>query len=348
MNHPTPLPLNLRILPPRVTLAGRRTALGAMAAGLMAASLPAGAQQADWPAGKPIRVVIPSGAGGGADIFSRQMAEFFARELNTSVIVDNKPGATGMVAGELVARQPPDGLTLLVSFSGAIVGNKLMMEKLSFDPIDDLTPIGRVGVIGNALVVTTDLPFKTVKELVDHYKSRGETLNYASWGVGSGGHLAMESIRQQTGVKTNHVPYKTVAQIPTDMLAGALSVAWIDSATALPFLKSGRLRAIAVTGHVRLPQMSDVASLQEQGLIFDAPPAYGLFGPKGMSPELTNRINAVLNRWLAQPQTIEFLAQKQNMPKPEPTTPAQYARLLQNELVSWRKLIEQAGFKPLR
>lgn len=333
----------------RVLMPGapRRTVIASLAAvaGMMAVPGVGVAQSATWPGGKTLRLVIPSGAGSGSDIFTRNMAEFLAKDLGTTVIVENKPGATGMLAGEAVARAPADGLTLLVSFSGAIIGNKLMMDKPSFDPIDDLTPIGRIGLVGNVLMVTPDVPAKSVKELADYAKARGETISYGTWGVASGGHLAMESVAQQTGMKTHHVPYKSVGQVPLDMLAGAVKVGWTDAATALPYVQSGRLRAIAVTGFVRLPQMTEVASLKEQGLVFDAPPAYGLFGPKGMSPELAERINAALNRWLAHPQTVEFLATRQNMPRSDLTTPAQYARYLQQELVSWRKLMEQAGVK---
>jgi tripartite-type tricarboxylate transporter receptor subunit TctC len=249
-----------------------------------------------------------------------------------------------MVAGEIVARQPPDGLTLLVSFSGAIVGNKLMMEKLSFDPIDDLTPIGRVGVIGNALVVTTDLPFKSVKELVDHYKGKGETINYASWGVASGGHLAMESIRQQTGVKTNHVPYKTVAQIPTDMLAGALSIGGGDSATALPCVKSGRLRAIAVTSAERNRLLPDVPTAIEQGLSdFVVTSWQAVMAPAGMAPALLARVHGAVTEALKHPENVQRLNAIGFDVVGD--SPDEYRRFQVAEIERWRRVVQTANIR---
>lgn len=325
----------------------RRTLAAAVACIMAGAGLPAARAQSDWPGGRPIRMVIPSGAGGGADIFSRMMAEYFTAELGTKVLVENKPGATGMLAGETVARAPADGLTLLVSFSAAIVGNTLLMKPRSFEPLQDLTPIGRIGVTGNVLLVHPDVPAQSIRELVDHARARNGELSYASWGVGSGGHLAMETVKRQTGLRIEHVPYKTVSQISPDLISGVVRVAWIDAATGVPHIRSGRVRAIAVTGPQRMPQLPEVATLAEQGLQYDAHPVYGLFGPKGMPPALVRRINALLNQWLARPQTIEFFAQRQNMPSSEPMSPEQYAKSLQDELQAWSRLVRDAGLTPV-
>ena len=328
---------------PCSTCPARRRFISALGAGLLlGGALPARAQSV-WPGGRPIRLVIPSGAGGGADIFSRAMADHFSAELGTKVLVDNKPGATGMVAGEIVARAPADGLTLLVSFSGAIVGNTLLMKPRSFEPMQDLAPIGRIGVTGNVLIVNPEVPARSVKELVEVARARGGAMNYASWGVASGGHLAMESLKQQTGMVINHVPYKTVAQIPTDLISGVVPVGWIDAATAVPHIRSGRVRGIAITSVQRMPLIPEVSSLAEQGYVYDAHPAYGLFGPRGLPADLVQRLNTLLNRWLALPQTIEFFAQRQNMPRSELLSAEQYAKSLHDELQSWTKLIQQAG-----
>jgi tripartite-type tricarboxylate transporter receptor subunit TctC len=204
----------------------RRTVLRAAAAAVAAASAgPALAQQPGWPGGKPIRMVLPSGAGGGADLFGRLMAEWLGRELGTNVVVDNRPGANGLLATQEVARAAPDGLTLLISFTAAPVANKLLMLKPPVDPLDSLTPVARVGGRGgNMIVVNPSLPVKTLKELVDYAKTRKD-LTYASWGIGSGGHLVMESIKRQSGMQIEHVPYKTVAQIPPDLISGVIPVA---------------------------------------------------------------------------------------------------------------------------
>lgn len=326
----------------------RRRALSAAVASIAAvAGLSAARAQSDWPSGRLIRLVLPSGPGGGTDIFGRAMAEYFAAELGTKVVVENKPGATGMIAGETVARAPADGLTLLISFSAAIVGNTLLMKPRSFEPLQDLTPIGRVGVTGNVLLVHPDVPARSIKELVDHARARNGALNYASWGVASGGHLAMESVKGQTGMQINHIAYKTVSQISPDLVSGVVPVGWIDAPTGLPHIRSGRVRAIAVTSARRMPLLPDVATLAEQGLRYDAHPVYGLFGPKGMPAAVVQRLNALLNQWLARPQTIEFFAQHQNMPRSDPMTAEQYARSLQDELRDWTRLIQDAGMQPV-
>lgn len=346
MSH-TPRPTTPCPTPADGTDRGRRRALAGLGGLLLAGGPLAARAQSDWPAGGTVRLVIPSGAGGGSDIFSRAMADYFSSELKTRVLVDNKPGATGMVAGEIVARAPADGLTLLVSFSAAIVGNHLLMKPRSFEPMQDLTPIGRIGVTGNVLLVHPDVPARSVKELVEHSRGRGGELNYASWGVGSGGHLTMETIKRQSGLRANHVPYKSVSQIPVDLIAGVVPVAWVDAATAVPPVRSGRARAIAVTSTQRVPQLPEVPSLAEQGLRFDAHPVYGLFGPKGMAPAVVSRINALLNQWITRPETIEFMAQRQNMPRSEPMSAEQYARSLQDELQAWNVLIRDAGLTPV-
>jgi len=325
----------------------RRTLLKAGAA-LAAASAGAGARAQAWPAGKPIRIVIPSGAGGGADIFVRQMAEWMTKELGTNVIVDNKPGANGLLATQEAARAAPDGHTLLVSFTAATVANKLLMLNPPVDPLGSITPIARMGGGGgNLVVVNPSLPVKDLKELVAYAKTRKD-LSYASWGLGSGGHLVMESIKAQAGLADTmtHVPYKTVAQIPPDVISGVMPVATIDAATPVPHIKSGRMRAIGTMSGERLPQLPDVPTMIEQGFKLDAFPWYGLFGPKGMSRDLVERLNAVANKWMVLPETTEFVMSKQNGPAYKPLSVAGFEKVIQDDLVGWKRLIDQAGVKP--
>jgi len=324
--------------------APRRTALTALAGLAAALAAPAARGQA-WPAGKQIRLVLPSGAGGGADVFARPMAEWMSKELGATVVVDNKPGATGLIATEQVARQPPDGYTLLISFTAATVANKLVMVKPSVDPLG-LTPIGRIsGGGGNMIIVNPELPVRNVKELVDYAKGK-PGLSYASWGIGSGGHLVMEWIKQQTGMEITHVPYKTVAQIPPDVISGVIPVAFIDSASPMVHIRSGRVRPIAAASQTRLPQIKDIPTLPEQGIPLEAQSWYGMFGPPGMPSELVDRINVLLNRWLLLPDTIAFFEQKQNGPAPVPTTPAEFQKVIDGDLVAWKKLMDAAGIKP--
>lgn len=324
----------------------RRTllaALGGLAAGAVA---PRALAQAAWPGDKPIRLVLPSGAGGGSDIFGRVMAEFMGKELGTQVIVDNKPGANGLLALETVLRQPPDGHTLVVSFTAALIGNKLTQPKLAFDPLADFTNIAKIGGEGgNMLIVNPELPVKNFAELVAYAKTRND-LNYASWGIGSGGHLAMEGLKGLTGMAINHVPYKTVSQISPDVISNVVPVAWIDTASPMPHLRGGRVRAIATSGTQVLPQTPDALPLKQQGFDLALQPYYSLHGPKGMPEPIVRRLTEVVNRWLALPETATFYRERQNQPVPGQTSPEQLTRQLQEDLVGWGKMYALAGLKP--
>lgn len=307
------------------------------------ANIPAFAQS--WPA-KPIRLVLPSGAGGGSDIFGRPMAEFMSKELKQQVVVDNKPGANGIVAHEAVVRQPPDGYNVLISFSAAIIANKLMQPKMSHDPLKDFTPVAQIGGGGgNVLIVNPDLPVRNLKDLVKYAKDQAGKATYGSWGIASGGHLVMEMLKTRTGMDIAHVPYKTVAQIPPDVVSGVLPVSWIDSATPVPLIKSGRVRAIAVAAPSRLPQIPEVQTLREQGIDYDIAPVYGMYVPAGTPKPIIDSLNAAVNKWLSLPETITYFEQRQNAPKPEIMSADEFARKQERDVGLWRKLIDDSKVK---
>lgn len=298
-----------------------------------------------WPA-KPIRLVLPSGAGGGADIFGRPMAEFLSKELKQQVVVDNKPGANGIIAHEAVVRQPADGYTVLISFSAAIIANKLLQPKMSHDPLKDFIPVAQIGGGGGTvLIVHPDLPIRSLNDLLDYAKSKNGAATYGSWGIASGGHLVMEMVKSRSGMQINHVPYKTVAQITPDVVSGVLPISWIDSATPMPFIKSGRVRAIAVAAPARLPQLPEVRTLKEQGIDYEISPVYGMYAPAGTPKTIVDTLNVAVNKWLTLPETIEYFEQRQNAPKPEVLTAAEFARKQERDVVLWRKLIEDSKVK---
>lgn len=299
-----------------------------------------------WAQGFPsrtIRLVIPSGAGGGSDIFARPFAEWLAKEVGQSVVVDNKPGALGILAHDQVVRQPPDGHTLLISFAAAVLGNKVINSKMSHDPIADLKPIGIIGGDGgNLLVATPDFPGNNLADVIAQAKAQNGALSYGSWGIGSGGHLIMEAIAVKAGVKLSHVPYKTVSAIPNDMMAGVLKLSTIDSATPTQLIKAGKLKAIAALSNKRAPQLPDTPTQGEQGYPLEAAPWYGLYGPAGMPDDLVKRLNALLNRWLVLPETKALFAERQNSPAPIPKTAEEFAAQIQRELPVWRKMVADA------
>lgn len=320
----------------------RRRALQSIGGLLAAAALGPTHAQAAWP-NKPIRLVLPSGAGGGSDIFGRPMADWLSKELGQPVVVENKPGANGVIAHEAVLRLPGDGYNLVISFAAAILGNKAMNAKIPHDTITDLKPIGLIGGEGgNLLIVNASLPVHNLKELIAYAKTQPGGVNYGSWGVGSGGHLVMETLQEQLGVPLNHVPYKTVSSIPPDVVSGVLMVSTIDAGTPVPLIKAGRLRAIAAFSPKRLPQLPDVATLEEQGFSAGFVPWYGLFGPASMPNDMVTRLNGLLNRWLVLPETAALFEQKQNTPAPKPKSAEAFAAQIQAELPVWRKLMRTA------
>lgn len=320
----------------------RRRALQSIGGLLVAATLSPARAQGAWP-NKPIRLVLPSGAGGGADIFARPLADWLSKELGQPVVVDNKPGANGVIAHEAVVRLPGDGYNLVISFAAAILGNKAMNAKIPHDTITDLKPIGLIGGEGgNLLIVNSTLPVNNLKDLITYAKTQPGGINYGSWGVGSGGHLVMETLQEQLGVALNHVPYKTVASIPPDVVSGVLMVSTIDAGTPLQLIKAGRLRAIAAFAPKRLPQLPDVATLEEQGFQVGFVPWYGLFGQASMPNDMVTRLNTLLNRWLVLPETVALFEQKQNTPAPKPKSAEAFAAQIQAELPVWRKLMRTA------
>ncbi len=322
----------------------RRTFLkAAMAVSVSTLCMAGAIAQPAWPAGKPIRMVIPSGPGGGTDIFSRPLADFLSKELKQQVVVENRPGANGIVAHEAVVRQPADGYTVLISFSAAMIANKLMQPKMSHDPLKDFKPVALIGGGGgNLIIVNPELPVRNVKDLIAYVKSKKGDVSYASWGIASGGHLVMEMLKTRIGMDMAHVPYKTTAQISPDLVSGVIGIGTIDSASALPFIKSGRIRAIATLGESRLPQTADVPTLKEQGVDFNLSPVFGLYVPTETPKNIVDTLNALTNKWLALPETIHYFEQRQNAPKPEIMSVDAFAAKQERDVALWRKLIEDS------
>jgi tripartite-type tricarboxylate transporter receptor subunit TctC len=274
------------------------------------------------------------------------LAEFMSRELGTQVVVENRPGANGILAAEQIIHQPPDGHTLLISFTAATVGNKLMRLKMSHDPMTDLTPIAIIGgTSGNLLIVNPALPIHTLPDLVAYSKTRND-LSYGSWGIASGGHLFMEYIKQQTGLRANHVPYKSATQVVPDVVSGVLPIGWTDSSSPIAAIKSGRVRAIATSAPTELPQNPGVKPLPEQGVRFDARSWYGLYGPRALPEPIVSRLNGLVNRWTDLDETTRFMAERQNAPKGLLLSPQEFGELMKRDLIAWAELIRAAGVEP--
>ena len=287
--------------------ATRRLALSLLAtATVLAIASPAIAQ--DNP---PIRLLVGYSAGGPVDQGARLVSVALSKELGTSVIVENKPGANATMAGSEVARAKPDGLTLWFAASPTVTISPNVMTKMPFDPAKDLTAVSPVLSYYNVLVVNNDQPFKTTRELVDYAKAHPSTLSYGSAGVGGSNHLGMLLFARRSGVEVNHIPYKGNAPAMTDVIGGQISMMMDIISTASVYIQSKKVRAIGVTSPQRNAMLPDVPTLAESGIEglkgFDVGGWYGVYGPKGMSPELTTKLNKAVNAALKQPELAKRL-----------------------------------------
>jgi tripartite-type tricarboxylate transporter receptor subunit TctC len=309
-------------------------------ASLASAGLPAWAQD-----GKAIKIIVPFAPGGGNDVFARQMAKSLGELRRQSVIVDNKPGAGGNVGTEQVVRGAADGSTLLLGHSGTVSINPALYKQLKFDPQKDLAPVAMFASSALVLVVPAASPVKTVAELVALARSQPGSLNYASSGSGTGGHLTGELFEQKSGVKIGHIPYKGTAPGLTDLVGGQVQMMFSVIPPALALVKSGRLRALAVTGSQRLPSLPEVPTVAESGVAglagFESTLTYGILAPR-------NTPAAVVKELAEQMLKIAATAEFQSRLGVEGAVPllggpAEYAALIRKESVKWAEIVKVSG-----
>lgn len=270
---------------------------------LACAAQPACAQS--YPA-KPIRIVVPYPAGGGIDIMSRQIAQRLAQKFNQSVVVENKPGAGTLVAAETVARAAPDGHTLLVTTDATMTINPHLYSKLPYDPVRDFVPVTQLVLLNQLLVANANLPASNLKELLAYAKANPGKLNYASYGVGSQPHLAMEILKSQAGVDIVHVPYKGIPQAVPAAIGGEVQLTFSGAASTQAHIKAGKLKAIAIGGTRRLSIMPEVPTFAESG--FPEVPAnawFGLFVPAGTPREIAMTLHGEVTRMLKEPEYLQ-------------------------------------------
>lgn len=307
--------------------------------------LTSGVQAAEpWPGARPIQLVIASAPGGGTDTFARVFAEKLAAQIGQSIVAENKPGANGMIGNDAVVRATPDGYTLLFTYAASIVSNKWLMPKMPHDPQKDLTPIAQIGAGGNLLVVSRDFPARTFAEFVTEIKAKPDTYNYGTWGTGSGGHIAMESLKQQTGLAMQHVPYKGVMPTLIDLKGGRLQVAFVDSTTALPMIQAGDIIPLVSSGTRRGAITNEVPTLNEVGLVYNADAWYALMGPKDLPAPIVQRLNTAVNAILQDPEMLERFRQF-NMAEPPLKTPEAFAQTIAHDIDAWGKVIQAANIR---
>jgi tripartite-type tricarboxylate transporter receptor subunit TctC len=313
-----------------------------LAAVLAALSLAATAPVAagEWPE-RPIRLVVPTAAGGAADILARALAERLGVALRQPVIVDNRAGANGLIGTRVVLAAPADGYTLLYSYASATAMLAAVKPDLGFDLMKDLTPVSMVNYGGVVLLVHPDVPAKNLTELVALVKARPDAYTYGSWGPGSNGHLSMEWLKARTGMRMEHVPYKGMPPLLQDLAAGTIRIGWTDPVSSLPFIASGKLRAIAVAGERRMPQLPNVPTLVEQGQPLVAAGWQGVFASAGTPPAIVRRLHAEIERVMAGPD-VDALLRRMNVERPPVRTSAEFAALVGRDLELWRSVVRSA------
>ena len=309
-----------------------------------ACSLIAPAARAQRLSERTITIVVPFTPGTGIDILARLLGEQIQRRWEQTVIVENKPGASGNIGSQQAARAEPDGHTLLMTVN-TFVMNASLFKSLPYDPQKSFAPIIEVATGSLALVVHPSLPTATVGEFVDYAKARPDEINYASPGRGTPQHLAMELLKLSAGVVLRHVPYSGSAGAVRDLIGGHVNAMFLPLHTALPLVADKQIRLLAVGSAQRTAQAPDVKTLAEQGVSgFDVDLWYGLLAPAGTSPDIVARYNKVLNEILADAAIREALA-KQGM-EAKGGAPAVLAELIANDQPRWFKVVKDAGITP--
>ncbi len=292
---------------------------------------------------RPMRLIVASSPGGPNDIIGRILAQPCGEILGQQIVVDNRAGATGLIGTELGAKAAPDGYTLLLGFSGPLVMAPHLEKSLPYDTLKDFTPVSLAVNAPYVLLVNPSLPAKSVKELVALAKAQPGKLNYASGGGGGGLHLAAELFNLTAGVKITHVPYKGGAPGMTALMASEVHMMFSGLSAAVPHIKSGKLRALAVGGSKRFPLVPDVPTVAESGFPFSASGWYGVLAPRNTPQAIVTRLNRTLVRVLSAPAMKERL--NDIAIEPVGSTPEEFARLLREEMVTWGKVIRAAGLK---
>jgi hypothetical protein len=312
---------------------------------LSAALLPSLVQAQDKYPSKPITWICPYAAGGNADSRSRQVAKAMSAILGQPIIIDNKAGAGGNIGTEVIARGKPDGYTIGMGNFAPLAVNHALFKKLNFDPANDIVPIGLIEKGPLILMVRNDSPYKSVKDIVAAAKASPGKLSYASGGIGGSHHLSGALLENAAGIDLIHAPYKSGAAGATDLMGGQVQMMFEQMYAAMPAIKGGRLRALAITSKTRSPLLPDLPTMAEQGYpAVEVQNWQGLVAPKGIPAELVKVLNAALNKALQDPEVKEKILSQGN--EMGGGTPEQFAALIKAETPRWGKVVRDAKIEP--
>jgi tripartite-type tricarboxylate transporter receptor subunit TctC len=323
----------------------RRHVLGAtLASTALSGFAPAFAQAQSYPS-RSIRVIIPNPVGGGTDIMGRVAADAISAQFGQPVVVDNRVGGSGMVAADAVLEAPADGYTLFALYSGVMTVNPaLYKDKLRYDSLKDFVPVTPIAEVPNVLVVNAALPVQSVDDLIKLAKSKPGKLNYASSGNGVSNHLAMELFKQMADVDITHIPYKGGAPAMTDLIGGQVDVMFNNMAEMAGHIKNPRLRILAVATGKRIPMLPEVPTVAESGLPgYEVTLWYGMVAKAGTSPDIVEKLNAAVRAQFDTPAMRTRIAGLASIPMP--ISPAGFRDLIAQELVKWKKVVDQGAIK---
>lgn len=285
---------------------------------------------------KPIRLIAPVAAGGGLDNLARKVADRLSKNLGQTIIVDNMGGGGGAIASQVTAKSAPDGYTLMIAYVGTH-GTNPAVRKLPYDAIKDFTPVGMIGATPNVLIINPALPIKNLKEFIDYAKKNPAKLTYGTSGPGTLTHLGMEQFKMASGIFMVHVPYRGIAPAFTDLLGGQTDAMLPTLFAAIPYLKTGRVHALAVTGQKRSAAEPNIPTFKELGYTgFDGQQWYGISGPANMPDAIVVKLNAELNKVLASPEFSQEMSSEAMALMP--MTPQQFGSYIKEDIARWTKV----------
>lgn len=293
---------------------------------------------------KPIRIIVPYSPGGTTDLLARAIGRHLSDVWKQPVIVENKPGVNGMLGADMVAKAPPDGYTLGIASPGSHAANAGLYPKITYDTIKDFTPVTLAVSAPLLLVAHPSMNVKNVKELIALAKSKPGSISYASGGSGSSQHLAMELFNSTAGVQMTHVPYKGSAASYIDLIGGQVTLEFDVLPTAMPHIKSGKLRPLAITTAARYPALPDLPTVNESGVPgYEASAWFGIMMPAGVPKEIVARLNGEVNKIVALPDIRERFDQQGAIPRP--MSAEQFGAFIQAEIEKWAKVVKASGAK---
>ena len=293
---------------------------------------------------KPVKVVVPFAAGGAVDILTRVLGEKLQPVLGQPIVVEPVTGAGGNIGSAQVAKSAPDGYTLLMATTGTHTINPGLYKNMPFDALKDFAPITIIASVPNLLVVHPDVPAKSVQELIALAKSRPGKLNFASFGHGTSNHLSGELLKSVAGIDVVHVPYKSAPQAVLEIVGGQVNFAFVNAPLALPQVKAGKLRALAVTGAQRSPAEPDLPTMKEAGLDFVVESWYGLMAPAGTPEPVIRKVYGDTVSVLKRPEVVEAFAAR-GADVQVSASPEEFAKTVASEKARWAEVIAKSGAK---